>query len=113
MKMFVIALLVAAPLPVMAAANPVDNSMTPSSATLGRTVAYFETASQRDPRDQEAWLNLAMAYRSMGRTAEAADAFRRVMALDNVVLQDRLGDDVWSHSLARTALAQTPRFSSR
>ena len=102
MKIVVIALLAAAPLPTPAVANRVDNSAV--TAKYERTVAYFRAATARDSIDQVAWYNLAMAYRYLGRTPEAHRALHRVLDLQNTVLETGSGDEEWSHALARRAL---------
>ncbi len=104
-------LLVAASLSGVAVANPVDKSST--SMKYERTVSVFEQAVKRAPGDETAWLNLGMAYRELGRTADAHAAFAKVLVLENATLQDRFGNDVWSHQLARTALAKMPQIASR
>ena len=100
-------LLVAAPLSGAAVADPVDNS------AYVRTVAHFETAVRTGPNDSAAWLNLGMAYRALGQTSAANAAFTRVLALDNVTLQDRFGSDVWSHTLARQAMSTDTQVTLR
>lgn len=67
-------------------------------------VAGWEQTLARSPNDIEALVNLGMAYRALGREGDARAMLTRVVALDNTVLQDRVGTDVWSRSLARDAL---------
>ena len=76
-----------------------------TAAQYERTVAVLEPIVTQSPDDVEAQLNLGMAYRALGRQAEARTALNAVMRLDNETLQNRYGSDVWSHSLAREALA--------
>ncbi|MBY0521311.1 MAG: tetratricopeptide repeat protein [Sphingomonas sp.] len=113
MKLGIFALLVATPLSVPAVAHPTTPAAASDVRALNYTISYFQAALKRDNRDQEAWLNLGMAYRKLDRTADATTALRHVLALDNIVLQDRNGDDVWSHTLASQALADMQRTAAR
>lgn len=79
-----------------AVAGPVDNSVTP-----------FETAARFSPTDGGTQAELASAYFQAGRTADAATAYRRVLQLDNVMLETRTGDAIWSHQVARHMLQKT------
>ncbi len=76
-----------------------------TAAQYERTIAVLEPMVAQSPNDAEAQLNLGMAYHALGREAEARTALHAVMRLDNETLQNRYGSDVWSHSLAREALA--------
>ncbi len=94
-----------------ALAQPVDISV--MGSRYSATIAYYEPIVARSPKDAEAWLNLGMAYRALGRYAEARAALDHVVALDNATLQNRFDDDVWSHSLARNGLATMAQSASR
>jgi DNA-binding SARP family transcriptional activator len=64
------------------------------------------------PRDGGAYAELANAYVRAGRMSDAIAAYRKVLALDNVMLETPRGDAIWSHQLARKALATTATFTS-
>lgn len=78
------------------AAQPVDNF-----------IYSLETAAKVSPSDGGASAELASAYYRAGRTSDAAAAYRRVLQLDNVMLETRSGDAIWSHKVARTMLERT------
>jgi hypothetical protein len=98
-------LLVAAPLAVPAAASP--------DRDLGAAVRSLETVAQLSPSDGGAQIELAAAYQRAGRTADANNAFRRVLVLDNAMLETPTGDSVWSHQVARRALGHDVALTSR
>lgn len=79
----------------VATAQPVDNS-----------VNSLETAAKFSPYDGGAYAELASAYLRAGRTNDAVSAYRRVLKLDNVMLETRSGQSVWSHQVARRVLEQ-------
>ena len=85
-------------------AGPVDNSVD-QVASLVKVVAVA-------PRDGGAYAELANAYMRTGRTQEAMAAYRRVLALDNVMLETSTGNAIWSHEVARRALATTATYTS-
>jgi cytochrome c-type biogenesis protein CcmH/NrfG len=87
-----------------ASATPVDNSVD-QVAALVKIVAVA-------PRDGGAYTELANAYMRSGRTQEAMAAYRRVLALDNVMLETPTGNAIWSHEVAHRALASTATFTS-
>ena len=100
---------------VATAGQPVDNYGT---ADLGRAkyeavVAKLGPIAARDRRDESVLLNLAMAYRHVGRQAEATALYRRVLDLDNVELETTDGGAVFSHVIARRGLAEPVQLSSR
>ncbi len=88
-----------------ALAQPVDNS------ARAMNIATLEVATRIAPSDGGAYAELGAAYWRAGRTADAANAYRRVLALDNVMLETRTGDAVWSHTVARMMLARTVQTS--
>jgi hypothetical protein len=92
-------------IPAAALAQPVDNSAGPIR------IASLETVTRVAPSDGGAYAELASAYWHAGRTADAAVAYRRVLALDNVMLETRSGDAVWSHAIARQMLGQSVQTS--
>lgn len=85
-------------------AGPVDNSVD-QVTTLAKFVAV-------SPRDGGAYAELANAYMRAGQTQNAMVAYRRVLALDNVMLETSTGNAIWSHEVARRALATTATFTS-
>jgi Flp pilus assembly protein TadD len=87
-----------------AIAGPVDNS--------GDQIAALTQFVSVSPRDGGAYAELAGAYARAGRMADAMTAYRRVLALDNVMLETRNGDAIWSHEVARKALANTATLTS-
>lgn len=85
-------------------AGPVDNSAD-QIASLTHLVGV-------SPRDGGVYAELAGAYVRAGRLNDAMTAYRRVLALDNVMLETPSGDAVWSHEVARKALANTETLTS-
>lgn len=71
------------------------------------TLASYETRAQLAPRDGGTQIELAQAYLRANRTADAAVAYRRALALDNEMMETRAGDSIWSHQVATAALAKT------
>ena len=82
----------------------------PRSADAMRSV---EASAEVDPRDGGAQIELANAYARAGRSGEAATVYRRALTLDNVMLETRTGDAIWSHQVARHMLASGPVLASR
>ena len=87
--------------PVALTAQPVDNSI------QARQISWYEAGTRINSADGGALTELAGAYWRAGRLTDAVAAYRRVLALDNVMLETRAGDDVWSHENARQALVRT------
>jgi cytochrome c-type biogenesis protein CcmH/NrfG len=71
------------------------------------TLASYETRAQLAPRDGGTQIELAQAYLRAGRTADAAQAYRAALKLDNEMMETRTGDSIWSHQVATAALART------
>lgn len=115
MKKLAISLLVVTLLPVSAVANPVDNYAVNAinAAKYDAATAQLETHVRADPADETAWLNLALAYRHTGRTVKAIAAYRRVMTLENALLDTASGNAIWSHDVARRFLASDQQITSR
>ena len=86
--------------PVALSAQPVDNS------AQARQISWFEAGARINSADGGALTELAGAYWRAGRLTDAVAAYRRVLMLDNVMLETRVGDAVWSHGNARQALAR-------
>lgn len=101
-----LALLVAAPLPVAAAAAPVNTS-------AAVDIRALETASRMSPADGGAAIELASAYMQVGRYADAAAAYRRALATDNEMMETPSGDTIWSHDVARKMLARDVLLTAR
>ena len=111
MKVTVItSLLVAASLTASAsaAASPRDGASLQDAAVRSQE-AYVAVA----PTDGGAFIELAQNYARAGRIGEAAGAYRRALALDNMMLVTKAGDSIWSHQVARSALARIPQLSAR
>lgn len=107
-------LLVAAPLSMPAAAAPSANdAATRLAMRQADDVRALETVVRQSPRDGGAYIELAGAYVRAGRAADALIAYRRAMALDNVMLETRTGDAIWSHDVARMALAHDVVLTAR
>lgn len=82
----------------------------PGSETAVQSV---ESAARLAPDDSGAMIELAAAYQRAGRTADANTAFRRALTLDNRMLETPTGDAVWSHEVARHALARDVALTAR
>nr|WP_231708290.1 tetratricopeptide repeat protein [Sphingomonas populi] len=103
-KMIALALLVAAPLSaVPAVAAP---------ANIG-TISTLEAVASVNPNDGGTAIELAQAYLRADRPGEAMNHYRRALALDNVMLETRFGDAIWSHTVARQALKTVTALSAR
>jgi cytochrome c-type biogenesis protein CcmH/NrfG len=76
-------------------------------------VSGKESVVRLSPGDGGAYIELAAAYQRAGRAADANNAFRQALALDNVMLETPTGDAIWSHEVARGALARTVSLTSR
>lgn len=76
-------------------------------------VRASEAVAQLSPRDGGAQIELANALVRVGRADEAAKYYRRAMALDNVMLETRNGDAIWSHQVATHMLGNAPQLASR
>jgi predicted TPR repeat methyltransferase len=95
---------VAASVSTSALAEPVDN-FSAQAISMEQTVRV-------SPRDGGAYAELANAYLRAGRMSDAIAAYRQVLALDNVMLETTRGDAIWSHEVARKALANTAMLTS-
>jgi hypothetical protein len=103
-KVAIFSIFTAAMVATPASAGPVDNS---SSQAI--SLAEYVRVS---PRDGGAYAELAAAYVRDGRMSDAIAAYRHVLALDNVMLETPRGDAIWSHEVARKALANTATLTS-
>ena len=115
LKKIALGLLVAAPLSAPAAANPVAGQSAAMTAQADNAVMLkgLETAARMSPSDGGAAIELANAYMRAGRTVDAMAHYRRALQLDDVMMQTRLGDDIWAHEIARKALAADVRMTAR
>lgn len=110
----VIALGTAAITPVLTAiAEPVDNSLTVTGERTSGALALYQARVAATPGDETAWLNIAILQTHAGRAAEAQQAVERVMALDNAVVQNQFGDDVWTHNWAQGVAPRATQISLR
>jgi tetratricopeptide (TPR) repeat protein len=114
-KYLVTPLLVAASLPVAAAATPVDNYAAKPivAAKYDVAMARLERVVREDALDETALLNLALVYRHKGRTADAAKLYRRVLAHDDALLDTVDGPPRWAHDVARAGMSHIVTFASR
>jgi hypothetical protein len=102
-KMIALSLLVVTPLSAApAVASPADTNIQSS-----------ENAATISPRDGGAQIELAQAYLRADRPGEAANAYRRALTLDNVMLETPTGDSIWSHQVAKHALSQSTTLTAR
>lgn len=114
MNKVIFRLIVAAPLMLAPAAvlagEPVDNyaATALADAKYQQVVATLEPMAKRDRSDETLLLNLATAYRNVGRHADADSLYRRVLVLDDVELDTADGSTISSHTVARRGLASRP-----
>jgi tetratricopeptide (TPR) repeat protein len=119
MKNLLFAAIVAAPLAAIpangVAGTPVDNYavVAVQTANYDAAVGKLESVVRRAPWDEAALINLAVAYRHTGRTIEANALYRRVLLLEDVVLDATDGSAISSREVARRALAISPQLSAR
>jgi len=97
-------LLVAAPLSAPAVAAPGDPS---------QQVRSLEAAIRLTPRDGGNYIELAQAYVRANRPADARAAYRQALALDNAMMETPTGDSIWSHDVAKSALGNEIKITSR
>ena len=115
LKYFVFAFLATAPVPVLAAADPVDNYAANDlgKARYALAIAQLERDYARNPDDESILLNLALAYRHSGRAVESVTLYRRVLAMKDYELDTLHGKPVWAHEVARRALGDRVAFTAR
>lgn len=115
MKCLVIPLIVAAPLPFAAVANPVDNyaARPIMAAKYDVAMAKLERVVREDALDESALLNLALVYRHKGRLRDATTLYRRVLAQENMLLDTVDGPPRWAHDVARVGLGTLVTTASR
>ena len=114
-KTLVLGFLVAAPLTIASAATRVDNYAASAiqSAQYQAAASTLESRVALVPTDESAIINLAHVYARTSRTNEAAALYRRVLVLNNVQLAATDGRPLWSHDIARAALARVVTLTSR
>lgn len=105
-------LLVATPLSAPAAAHAQPLSASEIAARQAN-IAWHENAAAVNRYDGGVYVELAQAYQQAGRTIDAMNAYRRVMKLNNVMMETRNGDPVWSHEVAKAMLAHEVSLAAR
>ncbi len=119
MNKVIFSLIVAIPLAmtpsVAVAGQPVDNYSANAVMAAKYSVAITTLSGDlvRNPRDESALINLAIALRRTGRVAEAQTLYRRVLALEEVELDTVNGTAMSSHEVARRGLGLNTQLSSR
>jgi predicted Zn-dependent protease len=119
MKKAYFAYLVATPLALLSstalAGEPVDNYASAAlvKADYATAIARLEPVVARDPLDEIAVLNLAMAYRNTGKASDARRLYKRILFRENVLLDTQTGLPIWSHDVANKGLAMIPQYSAR
>lgn len=111
--------IVAAPLAMIStvalAGNPVDNygAKSLSAGQYAHAITIIERQMQVDRANESLLLNLAMAYRHVGRDEDAARLYQRVLRLDDAELDSVGGRSVSAHRVAAEALGPRVQLSSR
>ena len=97
------------------AGQPVDNysATALTTAQYHVAVAQLEPIVKRDRADESLLLNLAMAYRHVGRVVDANALYRRVLVMEDVELDTATGGTVSSHVVARLGMKTPAVFSQR
>ena len=93
--------------PAQVAAAPQGHAGGDSTASMEQLVASLAAKLQQEPDNAEGWFMLGRSYMSMGRYAEAAEAFQRVL--------DQVGDDpaVMLRYADAQAMAQGGKISGK
>ena len=93
--------------PAQVAAAPQGHAGGDSTATMEQLVASLAAKLQQEPDNPEGWFMLGRSYMSMGRYAEAAEAFQRVL--------DQVGDEptVMLRYADAQAMAQGGKISGK
>ena len=84
-----------------------------STSSTAAAVKSAEAYARVSPDDGGTQIELAAAYQRAGRTADANTTFRRALTLENAMLETPTGDSVWSHQVARQALARDAALAAR
>lgn len=85
---------------------------TPATAKLASDIRISESRMQA-AADSGSYVELAQTYLRAGRTGDAVVAYRAALARDNEMMLTKNGDSVWSHTIARDALALMPQYAAR
>ncbi|QDZ07067.1 hypothetical protein FPZ24_05870 [Sphingomonas panacisoli] len=83
------------------------------SAKLASDIRITESRTAVASGDSGAYIELAQAYLRAGRTGDATLAYRAALTRDNEMMLTKNGDSVWSHQIARDALALIPQYAAR
>ena len=83
------------------------------SAKLAADIRITENRATVAPGDSGSYIELAQAYLRAGRTGDAALAYRAALVRDNEMMLTKNGDAIWSHTVARDALALMPQYAAR
>ena len=98
----------------IAQAQPVDNSvLTVTGERTDSALAAYQARVASAPGDETAWLNIAILQAHAGRVTEAQQAVAHVLELDNAVVQNQFGDDVWTHNWAQNVAPRATQISLR
>ena len=97
----------------VAAAVSAPAAAAPSDTDRALAVQASEARASVNPRDGGAQIELAQAYVRAHRSADAARAYRQALKLDNEMMETRTGDSIWSHQVAKLALARTTTVAGR
>ncbi|WP_294040717.1 hypothetical protein [Sphingomonas sp.] len=84
-----------------------------AAAKLAADIRVSESRAQATLRDSGDYIELAQAYLRAGRTGDAALAYRAALTRNNEMMLTRNGDSIWSHTVARDALALMPQYAAR
>jgi len=85
----------------------------PADAKLAADIRVSESRTQATSADSGTYIELAQAYLRAGRTGDAALAYRAALTRDNEMMLTKTGDSIWSHKVARDALALMPQYAAR
>ena len=83
------------------------------SAKLASDIRVQESRNQIIPADSGSYVELAQSYLRAGRTGDAVFAYRAALKRDNEMMLTKNGDSIWSHDVARKALALIPQYAAR
>ena len=83
------------------------------SAKLAADIRIQESRNQAALSDSGDYVELAQAYLRAGRVGDAVFAYRAALKQDKAMILTKTGDAVWSHEIARNALAVTPQLAAR
>jgi cytochrome c-type biogenesis protein CcmH/NrfG len=84
-----------------------------ATAKAAADIRISSSRIQIEPTDGGAYIELAQAYLRAGRTGDAVLAYRAALTRDNEMMLTRNGASVWSHRIARDALALMPQYAAR